>query len=244
MWQGSCAALRTSPRSRSGDRRNGGAPGAATGQNRAVPSTALVPVPLVPEVSLYLVDRAVGLFDLTGGVFRSDEPPPFWAFVWAGGQALARYLLDRPETVAGRTVLDVATGSGIAAIAAARAGAAQVRALDVDPAAAAAATRNAAANGVRIVTEAADVRDAEPADVVIAGDVFYSPSVADRMSGYLREAARSGARVLVGDPGRGYFPHRFFDRVAQYVVPVPASLEEQETLVTAVWEIHTTFARR
>src|SRR5690349_11954396 len=117
-------------------------------QNRRVLSTALLPVPLVPEISLHLAGPDVGLFDVTGGEFRSDEPPPFWAFVWAGGQALARYVLDHPETVTGRRVLDVASGSGVAAIAAARAGAAAVEAVDLDPAAADATARNAAANGV------------------------------------------------------------------------------------------------
>ena len=211
------------------------------------PSIALLPVPLVPEISLHLVDGPVGLFDLTGGEFRSDEPPPFWAFVWAGGQALARHLLDHPELVAGRTVLDIATGSGIAAIAAAKAGASRVQALDVDPASAAAAARNAAANGVVITTIPAEVSAAtaaaDRADVILAGDVFYSRSVADRMAGYLRAAARTGARILVGDPGRGYFPDRLFVRVAEYVVPVSAALEETETLVTGVWEIRTTSGR-
>ena len=211
------------------------------------PSIALLPVPLVPEISLHLVDGPVGLFDLTGGEFRSDEPPPFWAFVWAGGQALARHLLDHPELVAGRTVLDIATGSGIAAIAAAKAGASRVQALDVDPASAAAAARNAAANGVVITTIPAEVSAAtvaaDQADVILAGDVFYSRSVADRMAAYLRAAARMGAQILVGDPGRGYFPERLFVRVAEYVVPVSAALEETETLVTGVWEIRTTSGR-
>jgi len=207
------------------------------------PTTALLPVPLVPEISLHLVDGPVGLFDLTGNEFHSDEPPPFWAFVWAGGQALARYVLDNPELVAARTVLDVATGSGIAAIAAAKAGAQQVRALDLDPAAARAAERNAAANGVTISTAEGDVGAAGRAEVILAGDVFYSRGVADRMTAYLREAARSGARILVGDPGRGYFPEKLFVRVAEFVVPVPAALEETETLITGVWEMRTTSGR-
>ncbi|MDT5040884.1 MAG: hypothetical protein QOE51_1869 [Actinoplanes sp.] len=211
--------------------------------NRPVLSTTLLPVPLVPEISLHLMDGPVGLFDLTGGEFRSDVPPPFWAFVWAGGQALARYVLDNPGLVAGRTVLDVATGSGIAAIAAAKAGATQVRALDLDPAAAEAAGRNATANHVRISTAEADVTGAGGADVVLAGDVFYHRSVADRMTTYLRGVARTGSRVLVGDPGRGFFPETLFVQVAQYVVPVPAALEETESLITGVWEIRTTSGR-
>ena len=113
-------------------------------------ATALLPVPLVPEVSLHLADREAGLFDATGGDYRSDEPPPFWAFVWAGGQALARFLLDHPETVRGKHVLDLASGSGVVAIAAAMAGAAEVHAIDADPSATAAVGRNAAANGVEV----------------------------------------------------------------------------------------------
>jgi predicted nicotinamide N-methyase len=204
--------------------------------------TSLLPVPLVPEISLHRMAGSVGLFDLTGGEFRSDEPPPFWAFVWAGGQALARYVLDRPEIVTGQRVLDVAAGSGVAAIAAARAGAAAVEAVDVDPAAVAAVLRNAAANGVTVTARAADVLGGTDggATVLLAGDVFYSRSTAERMSAFLLAARRGGARVLVGDPGRGYFPHRLFDRVAEYVVPVPAALEETEALTTAVWEMRTT----
>ena len=190
-------------------------------------------VPLVPEVSLHLADERAGLFDQSGGEFRSDEPPPFWAFAWAGGQALARYLLDHPETVRDRSVLDLATGSGIAAIAAGRAGATEVSASDRDELAVAAALRNAQANGVRLSA-------AETADVVLAGDVFYSPPVADEMARTLRRHARNGARILVGDPGRGYFPDRLFHRLTEYPVPVPAVLEETETLVTGVWEMRAT----
>jgi predicted nicotinamide N-methyase len=203
--------------------------------------TALAPVPLTPEISLHLAGGEAGLFDGTGGEFRSDVPPPFWLFVWAGGQALARYVLDHPEVVRGRRVLDVASGSGVAAIAAALAGAAEVTALDVDPRAVAAVERNAAANHAAVRAEVADVADAPGgAEVILAGDVFYTRSVADRMAAGLRRARRAGARVLVGDPGRGYFPERWFARIAEYVVPVPAALEEAEALVTGVWEMHTT----
>jgi predicted nicotinamide N-methyase len=199
-------------------------------------STALLPVPLVPEISLHLAGPDVGLFDVTGGEFRSDEPPPFWAFVWAGGQALARFLLDDPEQVRGATVLDLAAGSGIAGIAAAKAGAAHVTAADVDPAAAAAIRHNAAANGVAVHPDAGT----RTPDVVLAGDAFYTAGVASRMADLLRGHARHGARILVGDPGRGYFPDRLFRRIAEYVVPVPAMLEETETLVTGVYEMRLT----
>lgn len=199
--------------------------------------TVLLPVPLAPEIALHLAGDEVGLFDLTGGEFRSDEPPPFWAFVWAGGQALARFVLDHPDSVRGRRVLDLAAGSGVAAIAAARAGAAHVTAGDVDPAAAAAIRRNAAANGVTVEVGSGGVAFA---DVVLAGDAFYSASVARRMTALLRDRARRGARVLVGDPGRGFFPERLFDRVAEYVVPVSTALEETETLVTGIYEMRVT----
>lgn len=200
--------------------------------------TTLLPVPLAPEISLHLAGGGVGLFDGTGGAFSSDVPPPFWLFVWAGGQALARHVLDHPEIVRGRTVLDVASGSGVAAIAAGRAGASHVTALDVDPLAVAAAARNAAANQVAVDTRTADIADLETsAEVILAGDVFYTRTVADRMAARLRRAGRDGARVLVGDPGRGYFPERMFTRVAEYVVPVPAALEETEALLTGVWEM-------
>jgi predicted nicotinamide N-methyase len=191
----------------------------------------LLPVPLTPEISLYLLSEPTGLFDLSGGEFRSDEPPPFWAFVWAGGQAVARYVLDHPESVAGRHVHDLATGSGVAAIAAARAGAARVTVSDVDPAAVAAARRNADANGVEIT------EGPPSADVLLAGDVFYSPTVAGQMTAGLRAARRAGAEVLVGDPGRGYFPEKLFHPVTAYVVPVPAALEEAEALTTGIWRM-------
>ena len=195
------------------------------------PITTLMPVPLVPEISLHLVAVSVGLFDLSGGEFRSDEPPPFWAFVWAGGQALARYLLDHPDEVAGKRVHDVATGSGIVAIAAALAGAPEVTATDLDPASVAAAHRNAAANHVTLSEKT------EAPDVLLAGDVYYSPVVAPQMTATFRAARREGAKILVGDPGRGHFPERLFERVAEYVVPVPPALEESETLVTGIWRL-------
>jgi predicted nicotinamide N-methyase len=216
------------------------ATGSERTQNRRV-HTALLPVPLAPEISLHLADGRVGLFDGSGGAFSSDVPPPFWLFVWAGGQALARYVLDHPDVVRGQRVLDVAAGSGVAAIAAAKAGAARVTALDVDPLAVAAAARNAEANHTTVETEAADIAATRTtADVILAGDVFYTRSVADRMAAELRRASRDGARILVGDPGRGYFPERLFVQVAEYVVPVPAALEETESLVTGVWEMRTT----
>lgn len=192
--------------------------------------TRLTPVPFVPEVRLHQADEPIALWERTeaGG---ATQPPPFWAFAWAGGQALARHLLDHPETVAGRRVLDLATGSGIVAIAAALAGAAEVAATDLDPAAVAAAHRNAGANGVTLVPAAGTP------EVLLAGDVFYSPTVAGQMTARLRAARRQSATVLVGDPGRGYLPERLFERIAEHVVPVPAALEQAETLTTGIWRM-------
>lgn len=194
----------------------------------------LTPVPLAPEIRLHLADRDRGLFDLTGGEYRSDQPPPFWAFAWAGGQALARFLLDHPDVVAGRRVLDLASGSGLVAIAAAKAGAARVAAEDVDPRALAAAHRNAEANGVELAPTVS-----RP-EVVLTGDAFYSARVAEQITARLLTAREEGARVLVGDPGRGYLPEQKFERLTTYSVPVAPALEEAETLVTTVYEMRNT----
>jgi predicted nicotinamide N-methyase len=194
----------------------------------------LAPVPLVPEIQLYQADPAVGLWELTGG-YRSDEPPPFWAFAWPGGQALARYLLDHPSTIAGARVLDVGTGSGLVAIAAARAGG-SVRAVDSDPAAVAATGRNAAANAVDVRAEVADAFTGPvDADVVLAGDALYTGPVAQRMIAFAGRAARAGATVLVGDPDRGFLPPRLFQKLEGYDVPTRTALEGSPSRHATVW---------
>jgi predicted nicotinamide N-methyase len=200
----------------------------------------LAPVAFVPEIRLHQADEPIGLWQLTEGEFRSEQPPPFWAFAWAGGQALARYLLDHPQIAAGRSVLDLASGSGLVAIAALRAGAASVRAVEVDPRAVAAIELNAAVNGVRVDAELGDILDdpdAGGADLVLAGDVFYSQAMANRMIRYLLRAARAGARVLVGDPGRAFLPRARFDELARYEVPVPPALESVRVKQTTVWQL-------
>ncbi|MBO4209445.1 class I SAM-dependent methyltransferase [Micromonospora echinofusca] len=199
----------------------------------------LAPVAFVPEVRLHQADEPIGLWELTEGEFRSEQPPPFWAFAWAGGQALARYLVDHPEVVAGRRVLDLASGSGLVAIAAARTGAASVRAVEIDPRAVAAVALNADANGVRVDAELADLLDGDAgdADLVLAGDVFYSEAMANRVLRFLLRAARSGARVLVGDPGRAFLPRNRFTELAAYDVPVPPALESVRVKRTTVWEL-------
>lgn len=156
-----------------------------------------------------------------GGARRAPAPPPYWASAWAGGQALARHLLDHPDLAAGRRVLDLAAGSGLVAIAAALAGAAQVTANDIDPYAVAAVTVNARVNRVRVAVTADDLLDSAPAgtDLLVAGDVLYDRALADRMLPFLARAAAGGADVLVGDPDRGHLPAGRLAVVASYPVP-------------------------
>jgi predicted nicotinamide N-methyase len=199
--------------------------------------TRLAPVPFVPELVLYQADEPIALWEETEAG-RGAQPPPFWAFAWAGGQALARYLLDRPELVAGRDVLDVATGSGLVAIAAARAGAATVTANDIDPLAVAAARANAAANGVELRLVEADVlRSDDRHGVVLAGDVCYSREMAGRMLAFLRRAAGHGSLVLLGDPGRAYLPSDGLAARASYRIPVAEALESVAVRRTTVWQV-------
>ncbi len=192
----------------------------------------LVETPLVPEVRLHLAEDAIvwwaRMEAQTGGVLTA----PFWATAWPGGQALARYILDHPVTVAGRRVLDVASGSGLVAIAAGLAGAAAVTANDIDPYALAAITLNARANGVKVSTCPGDLLDGDggDADVVLAGDVFYNHAIAKRMWPFLPRAAARGAHVLVGDPERGYLPRDRMTVIASY--PAPAAGESAEPYIS------------
>lgn len=187
------------------------------------------PVPLVPEIVLRQTDAdPFALWERTGG------DVPYWAFAWVGGQALARYVLDNPACVAGRRVLDFASGSGLVAIAAALAGAAAVTAVDVDPLAALAIGVNASANGAGVTVLREDILDsgAGDAEVVLAGDVCYDVDMAARVVPFL---ARVRADVLLGDPGRGHLPKTGFTRLATYTVPVTRVLEGRDTTRTAVW---------
>jgi predicted nicotinamide N-methyase len=201
--------------------------------------TRLATPQYVPELRLHLADEAIPLWERTERERGDQQPPPFWAFAWAGGQALARYVLDNPDLVVDRTVFDLAAGSGLVAIAAALAGAAGVTANEIDPYAAAAIEVNAAANGVTVAVALGDALDgdADRADVVLAGDVFYSRSMAERILPFLHRARARGARVLVGDPGRAYLPRDGFHAVAAYEVPVPPDLESAEFKTTTVWEL-------
>jgi len=190
----------------------------------------LVAVPLVPEVRLHLAQDAIVWWARMEAEVGAVLTAPFWATAWSGGQALARYVLDRPVTVAGRRVLDVGSGSGLVAIAAGLAGAAAVAANDVDPYALSAITLNARANGVAVSPRPGDLLDGDggDADVVLAGDVFYSEAIAKRMGPFLHRVAARGARVLVGDPGRAYLPRDRMTIMASYPAPVPAAPTEPQ----------------
>ncbi len=201
-------------------------------------NTRLQPVPLVPEISLHVADEAVDLWHRTEEELGAmGLPPPFWAFAWAGGQALARYVLDHPGTVAGRRVLDLGTGSGLVAIAAAKAGAACVAAADPDPWACSAANVNAVANAVEIEIVDADLLDGRPGgfDTVLVGDLFYDREIAPRVAAFCVREIEHGSLVLIGDPGRSYLPKTGLAKLAEYGVPTTRALEDAEIKHTAVW---------
>lgn len=190
----------------------------------------LTAVPLVPGVRLYLASDAIVLGARLQAQRGYGLGPPLWADMWAGGQALARHLTSHPELVAGRSVLDLASGSGIVAITAARVGASAVTANDIDPYACAAIELNARYNEVEVTVVAGDVLDGdgEGAEVVVAGDVFYSEPMATRVLAFLRRVAARGALVLVGDPGRACLPEGQFQIVASYPLSVPGASQDAE----------------
>lgn len=191
--------------------------------------TRLRPVPGIEGVRLHLADEVLPLWRAvqveTGD---PDAPLPYWAFAWAGGLAIARYLRDHPEAVAARRVFDVASGSGLCAIAAMRAGAASATGADIDPLSAAAMELNARANGSRLTVASRDVLDDEPpdADVVLAGDSWYESRLAERVLPWLHRASDSGVDVLVGDPGRRYLPTDELVELASYEVRTTTELED------------------
>jgi predicted nicotinamide N-methyase len=211
----------------------------------------LGPVPGVAGIRLHLANDVLALWQRTEDEFGTGQAPPFWAFAWPGGQALARYVLDHPGLVTGRRVLDLGSGSGLVAIAAARAGAAAVRASEVDPLATAAIRLNAAANGVPVPVITGDVLDGdgscdaagaggrERAGVVLAGDVWYSRPLAERVAGFLERATAQGALVLAGDIGRAFLPRDRFRVLDARDVPVMADLEDASVkramVLTPAW---------
>jgi len=202
--------------------------------------TAPCATALVPEIRLHLAGEVTPLWEATeASLAETGLPPPFWAFAWPGGQAIARTLLDRPELAQGRTVLDFAAGCGIAAIAAARAGAARVRASEIDPFAAAAIALNADANDVAVEVLEADLLAAPAArhDLILAGDLCYERPMAERVFAWLSAAARAGAEVLLADPGRAYLPKAGLVEIASHEVRTTLELENRTSMVTRVFRL-------
>jgi len=203
-------------------------------------NTAITAPPLVPEMRLHLATEVTPIWHATEqSLVRNALPPPYWAFAWAGGQALARYLLDHPETVAGREVLDIGSGSGIVAIAAAKAGASRVVAAEIDHFAAAAIALNAPLNGVTIMIETRDLLDRAAAGwgVALAGDICYEEPMSSRALALLRRIAARGRLALLGDPGRAYLPKSGLTELARYTVPTSRELEAKEISEGVVWQV-------
>jgi predicted nicotinamide N-methyase len=202
--------------------------------------TTLTAPALIPELRLHLATEVTPLWQATEATLAANNlPPPYWAFAWPGGQAVARYVLDHPHLVAGRRVLDFAAGSGVAALVALRAGAASVTASEIDRFAIAVLTLNAAANALDIKITDDDLVD-QPLpdiDVILAGDICYERPMAERVTHWLRQRASAGTLVLLGDPGRAYLPKTGLERLAQYDVPTSLDLEDRDMRQTNVWRL-------
>ena len=203
-------------------------------------NTLLLAPPLTPEISLHLAAESLPIWQKTEEELgEMNVPPPYWAFAWAGGQALARYILDNPTVVAGRRVIDLGSGSGLVAIAAARAGASSVTAFDIDALAIVAIKLNASANGVTLETSVDDPLSGQAPKnaVILVGDLFYERDLAERVLRFIDTAAQADCSILVGDPKRNYFPADRFSPVAAYEVPVTRELEDNEIKRTTVWRL-------
>ena len=203
-------------------------------------NTSVMTPPLVPEVKLHLAHEAVPLWQKTEEELgEMGLAPPFWAFAWAGGQALARYVLDNSSLVENLKVLDLATGSGLVAIAAAQAGSASIIAADIDEFATTAAQMNAELNQVNLDIKLDDLLPQKPpiADIILVGDLFYEKTLAARCLSWLRVAQGQGARILIGDPGRSYLPKGQLEKLAEFNVPVTRDLEDAEIKRTSVWAL-------
>ncbi len=196
---------------------------------------------LVPEIRLHLATEVTPLWQATEvSLELNNIPPPYWAFAWPGGQALARYLLDNPDLVRGRRVLDFAAGCGIAAIAAGRMGASVVEATEIDRFSQAAMALNAHLNKIALTILDRDVTG-DPAglwDIVLAGDVFYEKPMADKVEPWLRALAKRGTQVLIADPGRAYLPKEGLQEVARYMVPTSLDLEDREIRETRIYALN------
>jgi predicted nicotinamide N-methyase len=203
-------------------------------------NTVLQIVPHAPEISLYVADEITPIWRMTEQALGElGLAPPFWAFAWAGGQAIARYLLDNPQEARGKAVLDFASGSGLCAIAAMKAGAARALGVDIDPYCRAAIALNAEANGVIVDSVIADLLDEAPpsVDLILAGDICYEKPLAERVIAWLTAAHAAGSRVLIGDPGRSYFPKQGLVQLAEYQVQTTRELEDIEIKRTGVWTL-------
>ena len=200
-------------------------------------NSQLLAPPLVPEIRLHLASEVIPLWRRTEEELAEiGVPPPYWAFAWAGGQALARYVLDHPDIVMGKRVLDFGAGSGLVALAAAKAGAAHVIAADIDPFAIAAIARNAEANNVAVETVTDDmIGSTKRFDLILVGDMCYERPLAERLMAWLKS---SPAQILLGDPGRSYFPKAGLTQLATYSVPTTRELEDREIRETGVWRLN------
>jgi len=199
--------------------------------------TVIAAPPLVPEIRLHLASEVVPLWQATEETLtRHGLPPPYWAFAWPGGQAIARYVLDHPESLRGARVLDFAAGSGLAAIAAAKAGAASIAAAEIDEFALAAIALNAGLNNVSVETIGEDVMGRPSAwDIVLAGDVCYERPMAEQVARWFAALAAAGTGVLMADPGRAYLPRQGLVELARYDVPTSLDLEDRKQRETVVW---------
>jgi predicted nicotinamide N-methyase len=203
-------------------------------------NTTISAPPLVPEIRLHLASEITPLWQATEATLQHDRlPPPYWAFAWAGGQALARHILDHPELVRGKRVLDFGAGSGLVALAASKSGAAEAVAAEIDEFAAEAIALNAALNEVAVVIETGDLIGQHPAawQVVLVGDMCYERPLAERLTSWLRVLVGAGTLVLLGDPGRNYLPKDGLVPLARHTVPTPLDLEDRATREGVVWRL-------
>jgi predicted nicotinamide N-methyase len=202
-------------------------------------NTVLTAPPLVPEIALHLATEVIPLWRSTEEELAAQGvPPPYWAFAWAGGQALARYVIDNPEIVSNLAVLDFGSGSGLVAIAAMKAGARVAQACDLDEFAAAAIVLNARANDVPVAIERHDLIGRHRRwDTVLVGDMCYERPLAERLLAWLHDLARAGCAVYLGDPGRSYFPKAGVEKLATYSVRTTRELEDMEIRETSVYRL-------
>ena len=202
--------------------------------------TLLAAPPLTPEIKLYLATEVTPLWHLTEERLKQNGlPPPYWAFAWPGGQGMARYILDHPEIVRGKHVLDFAAGSGIGAIAAMKVGAQSAGAIEIDPMAHAAVRLNAECNGVTVenIDEVDMEKPPRNTDVIIAGDVCYQQAMSAKLMRWLWLCKEKGVRIFMADPGRAYVPHEGLTERARYEVPTSRDLEDSDIRTVIVWEL-------